>query len=256
VISVARLSISPVKSLGLMHPERVRLDTFGVANNRRFLLLNPEGAMFDVKRAASLMRLGSACDEEGSRLSVTFPNGSDVSGEVALEDEAFDVDLWGRLAEVRRVGGPWSAALSEYAGAPIQLARTERPGDGNDEYPASIVSNASVEELGRQAGAEESPGAGRFRMLLELDGCVPHEEDEWIGRRVRAGEALMRVTEHDARCVVTTMNPGNGEVDFPTLKTIAVYRGVQSGQLRFGVYASVDEPGDIRVGDRVEPLVD
>ena len=62
------------------------------------------------------------------------------------------------------------------------------------------------------------------------------------------------MTEHDARCVVTTRNPDSGEVDFPTLKTIAAYRGVQEGQLRFGVYASVDEPGDVRVGDRVEPL--
>ena len=254
MISVARLSISPVKSLGLMHPERVRLEDFGVANNRRFLLLDPEGAMFDVKRHPSLMRLGSSCDEEGTRLSVTFPGGSEVKGDVELEGDPFVVDLWGRAADVRLVAGPWPAALSEYGGAPIRLGRTERPGDGNDEYPASIVSNASVEELGRRAGAPEAPDAGRFRMLLELDGCTPHEEDGWIGRRVRAGEALLRVTEHDARCSVTTMNPESGEVDFPTLKTIAAYRGVKDGQLRFGVYAGVDEPGEVRVGDPVEPL--
>ena len=252
--SVARLSISPVKSLGLVHPESVYLDTFGVANNRRFLLLDPQGAMFDVKRHASLMRLCSSCDREGSRLAITFPDGSEVSGDVELEGDAFSVDLWGRGADVRHVAGPWSQALSEYAGARIRLARTERPGDGNDEYPASIVSNASVEELGRQAGADQAPDAGRFRMLLELGGCSPHEEDDWIGRRVRVGETLLRVTEHDARCAVTTMNPESGEVDFPTLKTIAAYRGAQNGQLRFGVYADVEEPGAVRVGDTVQPL--
>jgi MOSC domain-containing protein len=253
VISVSRLSISPVKSLGLMHPEIVRLETFGVADNRRFLLLDPEGGMFDVKRHASLMRLGSSCDAEGSRLAITFPDGAEVEADVELEGPPFAVDLWGRDVEARLVAGPWPSALSEYVGAPILLARTERPGDGNDEYPASIVANASVRELGRQAGARETPDAGRFRMLLELEGCEPHEEDRWIGRSVRAGGALLRVTEHDARCAVTTMNPESGQVDFPTLKTIAAYRGVKDGQLRFGVYAKVEEPGEIRVGDTVEP---
>jgi uncharacterized protein YcbX len=90
-------------------------------------------------------------------------------------------------------------------------------------------------------------------MLLELGGCRPHEEDEWLGREVRVGEATLRVADHDARCAITTMDPLTGEVDFPTLKTIVAYRGAQDGHLLFGMYAEVVRPGTIRVGDPVEP---
>ena len=34
--TVARISIAPVKSLALQHPDRVRLETWGVPENRRF----------------------------------------------------------------------------------------------------------------------------------------------------------------------------------------------------------------------------
>ena len=32
-------------------------------------------------------------------------------------------------------------------------------------------------------------------MLITLDGCRPHEEDEWVGREVHLGELVVRVLE-------------------------------------------------------------
>jgi hypothetical protein len=200
------------------------------------------------------MTVVADCDEAGERLAMRFPDGRVLEDEVVTEGEAFEVETYSGPASVRLVVGPWSAPVSEVAGVPLRLARTERPGEGMDEYPVSLVSLASVEELRRQAGHEGPVDAGRFRMLLELDGCRPHEEDEWIGRRVGVGEAVIRVASHDPRCAITMMNPTTGRVDFPTLKTIAAYRGREGGQLRFGMYASVEEPGDVRLGDPVQPL--
>ena len=46
-----------------------------------------------------------------------------------------------------------------------------------------------------------------------------------------------------------------GTPDFPTLKVIRSYRGVSAeGELLFGVYGDVVEPGAVRVGDEVELL--
>ena len=57
------------------------------------------------------------------------------------------------------------------------------------------------------------------------------------------------------RCVVTTLDPDTGLRDFPTLKVIRDYRGINAEQqLEFGVYAEVVEPGEVSVGDPVEPL--
>jgi uncharacterized protein YcbX len=53
--------------------------------------------------------------------------------------------------------------------------------------------------------------------------------------------------------VITTRNPRSGEVDFPTLKVIAGYRGSAGGGLNFGMYAEVVRPGVVRVSDGVTP---
>ncbi|MEX0755296.1 MAG: MOSC domain-containing protein [Actinomycetota bacterium] len=254
MVTVARLSTSPVKSLGLSHPEQIRVDTFGVAENRRFIPLSERRALFDAKRHGKVMLIGSETDAEGTRLALRFPDGTEVADVVQLQGNPFPIDMWGRTLVVRLVGGPFAQALSEFVGEPVLLSRTERPGDGNDEMPVSLVSTASVEELGRQGGRNGSIGAGRLRMLLELEGTQPHEEDSWLGRKVRVGETLIHVARHCARCVITTMNDRTGEADFPTLKVIAAYRGADDGDLHMGMYASVLQPGMIRVGDRVEVL--
>jgi MOSC domain-containing protein len=254
MITVARLSTSPVKSLGLSHPEHVRIEPWGVPGNRRFLLLTGQQQLVAAKFHGELMQVRSNYDEGRDQLSLRFPDGRVVEDRVQLDGTPIDLEMWGRALKARYVHGPWSDALSDFVGAPMRLVKTEGPGDGNDEYPVSLVSLASVAELTTQGGREELMDPGRFRMLLELEGCSSHEEDGWLGRNVRVGEAVIRVAEHDARCSITTMNPTTGEVDFPTLKTIARYRGAQGGAIPFGMYATVSQPGAVRVGDQVEPL--
>ena len=58
------------------------------------------------------------------------------------------------------------------------------------------------------------------------------------------------------RCVVTTQDPATGVKDFDTLKRIAEYRPLmqESRGIPFGMYAEVERPGRVAVGDPVEPL--
>jgi uncharacterized protein YcbX len=92
-------------------------------------------------------------------------------------------------------------------------------------------------------------------MLIELDGCTPHQEDSWSGKRVRLGDAIVRVGSLVPRCVITTLDPDTGRPDFPTLDVLATYRK-RERELVFGVYGSVARPGTIRVGDPVIVLDD
>ena len=123
-----------------------------------------------------------------------------------------------------------------------------------------MISRGSVDALAVQAGVA-TVDARRFRMLIELDGATPHDEDNWIGGRIALGEAILRVTERDARCAITTQDPDSGERDLDTLRTILRYRGPlrdPSGapKAMFGVLAEVDRPGRIRLGDVVHALPD
>jgi uncharacterized protein YcbX len=153
------------------------------------------------------------------------------------------------------VEGPLAEALSEYAGRPVRLVRVERDAEGQDVHPLTIVSSESVRDLGSRDDRPDLD-ARRFRINLEIEGVEPYEEDAWEGNLVRVGEATLKVRGQIPRCVVTTLAPETGDKDYPTLTRIARYRPRIGGRggLPFGMYAQIEVPGRVRVGDAVEPL--
>lgn len=251
--SVSRLAVAPVKGLALAHPEEVEVTPTGVPENRRFYLVDERGKLVSGTRDGPLFGVRAECDPDGTRLSLAFSDGRRVAGDVELGEPATTM-FFGRPVGGRLVVGPWSDSLSELLGRRVRLLRAEEPGGGFDSYPVSLLSDASLDELARRSGAEAVDGR-RFRMLVHVAGARPHEEDEWLGRRVRLGEVVVAVTERDPRCRMTTRNPDTGIRDFDTLKAIKSYRGVSdTNGIDFGVYAEVVEPGRVRIGDPVEPL--
>jgi uncharacterized protein YcbX len=106
--------------------------------------------------------------------------------------------------------------------------------------------------MARILGVDDVDGR-RFRMNFGIDGLREHEEDEWLGRRVRLGEAVVVPLGNVGRCAVTTQNPDTGAPDLDTLKALAAYReGTETTEpLPFGVHASVAQAGRVRVGDAV-----
>jgi len=249
---VARFNVTPVKSTALHHPDRIRIERWGAAGNRDFFFLDEDGKLFGGSKLGRLVRIRAEHDPETDVLRLDLPDGVRHKGPAAADGETLEVNFWGRTVTARALEGPWAEYLSRYAGRDLRLARVERAGDGNDIRPITLVSLASVAELARQGGADGPLDPGRFRMTVEVDGLDPHEEDGWDGRRVRVGGATLLVGEPVPRCVVTTQDPSTGDRDFPTLSVIKRYRGVIDGELLFGVYASVLEPGDVRVGDPVD----
>jgi uncharacterized protein YcbX len=118
----------------------------------------------------------------------------------------------------------------------------------------SFLSTASLERLRAEARTGGEVDGRRFRMLFEVEGLDAHGEDEWLGGRVRVGEALVAVTGDVGRCVVTTYDPDTGQSTLDTLGVLTRYRRVGVTEpLPFGVYGSVLEPGRVRVGDTVAP---
>jgi hypothetical protein len=251
--SVKRISIAPVKSLGLIHPDSVELGRTGVVGDRRFWMVNDDGRLVNGKLCPQLMAIRPTWDESAGRLTLRFPDGQEVDGEVELGDPVEAV-LYGEPHPSRQVRGPWQDALERYAGFPLTLLWSERGAvdRGADRGGwMSIVSRASLERLGEVAGAENVDGR-RFRMLFEVDGLGPHEEDDWIGRRVQIGGAVVQPVGDVGRCVVTKCDPDTGTSDLDTLGALARYRrDGQTEPLPFGVYGEVVEPGRVSVGEPI-----
>jgi len=254
--AVAQLSIAPVKSMALRHPEQVRLESFGVVEDRGFYLVESDGRLVSGTKDGSLMRITAMYDVTREWLALSFPDGSSVEGAVTVLGQPVTTSFYGRPVSGRALNGPWAEAVSSFLGRPVRVVRPDRPGAANDAAPVSLVSSASAEELERQSGRTTPLDTRRFRMLVELSGCDPHEEDTWAGCRLGLGQAVVKVGGAIPRCVVTTLDPDTGVKDFDTLKAIAAYRGVTPDRdINFGVYATVVEPGTIAVGDQAE-LID
>lgn len=257
---VSRLSIAPVRALGLQHPPFIDVDRDGVLEDRRFYLVDGHGRLVDRLLAGGLVQVAAETNPEATWLRLTFPDGRVIEGDVTL-DEPVRTEVYNRVAFGHVVGGPWAAALGAYAHRPVLLVRCDRPGgtrialgDEHVRNGVSLVTDGSLQELARQLGVDAVDGR-RFRMLIEVEGAGPHEEDTWIGSQVQIGSAVLAITKPDARCAITTQSPDTGERDLDTLRTILRYRGFRAGdpehKIDFGVLGEVAVPGRISVGDEV-----
>ena len=252
---VAWISVSPVKGLALGQLEECELTEAGVAGDRRFFLVDENNRLVNSKGLGMLQQIVPSYDEETELLTLAFPDGRALSHHVSV-DGALDARFWSVSVPARVVEGPWSEALSDFTGRELRLVRADTPAtDRRRSGAATLLGTGSLRAMARLLGVQDVDGR-RFRMNFGVDGLAEHEEDEWLGRRVRIGQAVVVPQGNVGRCAVTTQNPETGAPDLDTLKALAAYRQhVQTTEpLPFGVYAAVAEPGRVRLGDPVEPV--
>jgi uncharacterized protein YcbX len=206
---------------------------------------------------APLSRIVAHYDANTEHLELRLPDGSSVSDAVTVA-APITVTVYGNASPGHVVYGPWADALSDELGHPLNLVRFDGPGHGHDRARhsagATMLSTASLERMQQEAASAEPVDPRRFRMLIGVSGTGAHEEDEWIGRRVHVGDAVVVPSGNVGRCVVTTRDPDTAEPTLDTLELLARYRRDigTTEELAFGVWARVDQPGKVRIGDPVE----
>ena len=109
----------------------------------------------------------------------------------------------------------------------------------------SLINLATVRSLEEQWGFEIDPL--RFRANIYIDGARPWEEFDWVGRDLRLGDALCRVSRRNGRCGATNVNPATGrrDLDIPGSLRAAL------GHKDLGIYLMTREGGQLTVGDTV-----
>jgi uncharacterized protein len=252
---VAWISFAPVKGLALRQRDECDLTEAGVTGDRQFFLVDEDDRLVNSKGLGVLQQIVPGYDEPAHVLTLTFPDGTTVSERVHFDGE-LEAQFWGTPLAARVVAGPWSEAISGFAGRNLRLVKPPAPApDRLRSGAATLLGTASLRAMARQLGVDGVDGR-RFRMNFGIDGLAEHEEDEWIGRRVRLGEAIVIPHGNVGRCAVTTQNADTGAPDLDTLKALAAYRrdAETTEPLPFGVHVAVAQAGPVRVGDAVEPI--
>ena len=120
------------------------------------------------------------------------------------------------------------------------------PGSYFDAFPIHIVTDRSLETLAALAPRSEFD-VRRFRpnvvVTVEQDVEGEFPEQEWIGRKLRVGDAKVEVTASCPRCVMVTRDLAELRQDRQVLRTI-----VRHADQNVGVYANVVRPGTLQLG--------
>ena len=263
MITVQAIYTAPVKSLALQTPASVFVGPRGIADDRRFYLVDEVGKLLTQRELGKLVQIGAEYTAGPEWLRLNFPDGNTQQGPVVL-GRGIGTQIWGRRVRGHVVEGDWQRALSEFCGQPVHLIAADSAGQAFDEFPVSVISQASLERLNqerlnherlsRQTSGPVSFEGTRFRPNFLLDGCNPHQEDEWLSGLIQIGSELqLQPVMPDPRCAIVTQDPHTGERDADTLRLIMNYRPSPRNAY-FGIYAIVARPGPVSVGDEVQVI--
>ncbi len=214
----------PVKSLAGEALTSTQLDRGGIPFDRSFMLVDGlesrKGKPLTARQIPRMLAFRASAD--GGKVTVSGPEG--------LVLEAGE-ELAAQLAST--LDRAMSIQSAAHGSAPFF--------DANE---LLVVNAASVRALASEMGVSVNPK--RFRPSVVLDGndAVAFEENDWIGRTFRLGEAEIEIVELDVRCIFTNIDPETFEIDPSFLKYL-----VDHHNQRFGVYATVRTPGRVALGD-------
>ena len=252
-LTLKAINIAPVKSLGLSHPTTVNVGKSGIVEDRRFHIIDDRGRLMTQRQIARMVQVKADYRLEPETLTLTFPDGLSVDGPPDAADGVATF-IFGRMVKGNVVAGGFNEALSTFCGADLRLVKSEEPGQAQDAYPVSILSQGSLDQLASEAGLSTPLDNRRFRPNFLVDNSTPHEEDTWVGSDVSIGdEVRISVVSRDPRCAITTHDPNTGQRDMNTLRVILGYRPDPQAAY-FGVYGTVLASGPVSLGDEVVPL--
>ncbi|MFF2484647.1 MOSC domain-containing protein [Paenibacillus sp. NPDC058071] len=109
-----------------------------------------------------------------------------------------------------------------------------------------IVTDRTLKKLSEKLGRPIDPRRFRANFIVALSDDRFEEEQRLLGKRLRIGGAEMLVDEECERCSLITLDPDNFARDKTVLRTVH-----EAFRLRFGVYASIAQPGLVKTGDSV-----
>lgn len=251
---IASLHLYPIKSCRGVSVEEATLDPRGLIDDRRWLVVDVEGAFVTQREEPRLNRVHVEAAEGGWAVEA----GGRVVLRPAAAKETVPVRIWGDpvLARVHPEG---SALFSEHLRRPVRVVHfgpeAERSAGSSapsakvafaDAYPLLLIGQASLDALNERLDAPVP--MRRFRPNVVVAGCAPHAEDHW--NRLRLGSIEARMVKRCDRCSVVTVDD-DGTRHLEPLATLATYRRLDSKVL-FGVNVVHESEGTLRVGDVVE----
>ncbi len=261
-IKVSELYIYPVKSCRGIPLQRAEVEAFGLAHDRRWMLIDNEGVMLTQRKHARMCLIQPEITETGLRLhaegmpalEVNYPDRANTVKARVWHDDVQALDAGEAAAK-------WFSDFLDTACRLVYFPQDEvrqvdldyaRPGERtafSDGFPLLLISQASLDNLNQRL--DSAVTIQRFRPNLVVSGCEAHAEDSW--KQLRIGGIDFRVVKPCSRCVIPSINIETAQREEQPLKALTEYRR-RDGKIYFGQNVIAESTGVIETGMPVEVI--
>lgn len=242
-LHIASLHHYPLKSAQGISLTQAHMNPLGLEQDRRWVLIDDAGNFLSQRTCTAIGAIHVDAHEQALTISLhgqthtatanpktlVFATvwGDNVENCFAVQPE-IDVWLSSELGiSVRLVYCPASAIRTvdeHYAGQGHRTAFS-------DGFPLLVISQSSLDELGRQWGLPID--FRRFRPNLIVGGeCEPFAEDQW--RSIRIGDVIFDLVKPCSRCVIPSLDPDTQIQTDGFLRFLAGQRRKDDGKVYLG----------------------
>ena len=265
-MKIEGLNIHPLKSGRAIPVESASVRLDGLAGDRRFMIVEPDGRFVTQRELQALARVEAVAVGESLHLEM---EGRQLFASFDPEDR-LDVTIWDSPVNAAVADEAVNEVLSDWFARPVKLVHmdalahraegegwTENPAPVGfaDGFPVLVTTTGSLADLNRTlvAKGQETVGMDRFRTNILVSSDDPWEEDFW--EAIEINGIVFDFVKPCARCIMTTQDQRTGEriggnpIQGLAEKRMSADRRVPG--VLFGWNAVPRREGEIRLGDAV-----
>jgi uncharacterized protein len=276
---VSKLCVYPLKSGQGIELQQAQLQTKGFIGDREMMLVAGNGKFITQRQFPQLAKIQVSNVGQSITLQVADHSFPPLTFMATLYGALIEVEIWGdRLLAIDQ-GNEVAQWFQQFLNLPvgktcrlvrqsaehIRLLEKKYPSDEDqplslaDNYPVMLTATASLIELNQrimeihQQRGQAIP-MNRFRPNVVIETTEPFIEDDW--KLIQIGEIQFRLAKPCSRCIITTIDQGNGDKNSlkEPLNTLGTFRQLSEQGVMFGVNMIPQNEGMIQVGDRLEIL--
>ncbi|MFK9115571.1 MOSC domain-containing protein [Peribacillus frigoritolerans] len=230
---IQEITRHPVKSFTGEQVQKTKVMDYGLYGDRSHAFKGKNGKFLTITQVPEMVRYQAAFSGEEAL---------DQYPEIQVKTPSGNFLTWGEGAFQQEM-----ERLLKQEAEPVVYHPAHIPLGAIEEENILLVSDASIGELTKLWGKELDGRRFRQNLIISLVNKTPFLEEQWFGKRILIGnEVELEIKRHCERCMIITVDPSDSHRDPSLLKTV-----VKERENHFGVYASVMQIGEIRVGDQV-----
>jgi uncharacterized protein YcbX len=265
-MKIEGLNIHPLKSGRAIPVESATVRLDGLAGDRRFMIVEPDGRFITQRELQALARVEATAVGESLHLEM---EGRQLFASFEPEDR-IDVTIWDSPVNAAVADEAVNETLSDWFARPVKLVHMDalaRRAEGEDwagspapvgfadGFPVLVTTTGSLADLNRTLAAkgQEPVGMDRFRTNILVTCDDPWAEDFW--EAIEINGIVFDFVKPCARCIMTTQDQMTGEriggnpIQGLAEKRMSADRRVPG--VLFGWNAVPRSEGEIRLGDTV-----